>query len=79
MKTHLEDLFTALYESEINLEFSWVWDGGFDVRIGDRLNGFVAEKTFQNWPGVMQEIEEWIVPTVRAAYPSSYFARHLPR
>ena len=34
-----------IYDSEINVEIliSWLWDGGIEVRLGDRLNGFLAE------------------------------------
>ena len=40
------DLATELqkiYESEINVSISWVWDGGIDVRLGDVVNGFLAQ------------------------------------
>jgi hypothetical protein len=39
------DLATKLqkiYDSEINAEISLLWDGGIDVRLGDRMNGYVA-------------------------------------
>ena len=36
-----------IYDSEINVEVSWVWDGGIEVRLGDRLNGYVAEIMFR--------------------------------
>jgi hypothetical protein len=29
-----------IYASEINVEISWLWDGGIEVTLGDRLNGF---------------------------------------
>ena len=28
-----------IYDSEINVEISWLWDGGIEVRLGDHLNG----------------------------------------
>jgi hypothetical protein len=33
-----------IYDSEINAEISWFWDGGFTVRLGDKMNGFLAEE-----------------------------------
>lgn len=35
--------FQALYDSEINFAVSTFWDGGFDWKLGDDMNGFVAE------------------------------------
>jgi hypothetical protein len=35
----------ALYDSEINCSITTFWDGGFTVRLGDEMNGFVAEQT----------------------------------
>jgi hypothetical protein len=29
-----------LYDAEINFEISTFWDGGFDWRLGDHINGF---------------------------------------
>ena len=33
----LEEILSALYESEINASISWLWDGGIDVALGDEL------------------------------------------
>ena len=33
-----------IYDSELNIEISWLWDGGIDLRLGDRMNGFLAEE-----------------------------------
>ena len=42
MKTNFEKL-QDLYNSEINFEISTFWDGGFDWRLGDSMNGFSAK------------------------------------
>jgi hypothetical protein len=34
-----------IYDSEINLRIGWPWDGGIDVRLGDEMNGYLAEST----------------------------------
>jgi hypothetical protein len=35
-------IFQRLYDSEINFEVSGFYDAGFEVRLGDALNGFLA-------------------------------------
>lgn len=34
-----------LYASEINCSISCFWDNGWDVKLGDEMNGFKAEET----------------------------------
>jgi hypothetical protein len=36
-------ILQRLYDSEINFEVAGFCDAGFDVRLGDALNGFIAE------------------------------------
>jgi hypothetical protein len=36
------EILQRLYESEINAEISWQWDGGVDWRLGDDQNGWKA-------------------------------------
>ena len=33
-----------IYDSEINIRIGWLWDGGIDVRLGDEVNGSLAEE-----------------------------------
>ena len=40
----LGKVIDALYESEINCSVDTFWDGGYTVKLGDEMNGFVAEK-----------------------------------
>jgi hypothetical protein len=40
---NLEDVLQDLYDSEINVAISWLWDGGIDIGLGDELNGYVAD------------------------------------
>ena len=37
-----------IYDSEINIEISWLWDSGIDLRLGDCLNGYLAEENVQS-------------------------------
>jgi hypothetical protein len=39
----LATVLTSLYASELNCSISCIWDSGWDVKLGDELNGFVAE------------------------------------
>lgn len=70
----LEALFLsvqALYDSEINFEISTFWDGGYTAKLGDAMNGFVAEKSFDCLPVAMR----WLCNEAIAHYPDSEFAR----
>ena len=59
-----------LYHSEINFSVSTFWDGGFDVKLGDNTNGFVAESNFDRWGMV----EPWLIAQAVEHFPDSLFA-----
>jgi hypothetical protein len=42
----IETVMKRLYESEINCSIGSFWDNGWDVKLGDEMNGFVAEGNF---------------------------------
>jgi hypothetical protein len=61
-----------LYDSEINYAVSCLWDGGYDVRLGDDLNGYDAVVTgLQSW----HEVAQWLKDAAISLYPVSAFAR----
>lgn len=60
-----------LYHSEINASISWLWDGGFDVKLGDEMNGFVAEGSVRYWG----QVEPWLRDKAIEHFPESLFAR----
>ena len=61
-----------LYDSEINFSVSCFWDGGYDVKLGDPLNGWDAEVTgLHNW----HEVAHWLKEAAISLYPDSTFAR----
>jgi hypothetical protein len=37
-RINVEAILDDLYASEINVEISWLWDGGIDVKVGRRRN-----------------------------------------
>ena len=62
-----------VYESEINVSISWLWDGGFEVRLGDEVNGFLAEETFAHTAGILP----WLEEAIAHFYPDSTYTRSL--
>jgi DNA-directed RNA polymerase subunit RPC12/RpoP len=70
------DLATELqriYDSEINVEISWLWDDGIEVRLGDRMNGYLAEATVPS----VADILAWPQEAIAHFYPDSTYARGL--
>jgi hypothetical protein len=65
-----------IYDSEINVEItiSWLWDSGIQVRLGDHLNGFLAET---NIP-LVADILPWLQEAIAHFYPDSPYAKDLP-
>jgi hypothetical protein len=62
-----------IYDSEINVQIGWLWDGGMEVRLGDDVNGFVAEETFALVAGILP----WLQQAIAHFYPESSYARTL--
>jgi len=63
-------VFQRLYDSEINASISTFWDGGFDVKIGDEMNGFMAETNVASFA----EAEAWLEAEAKRLFPVSLFA-----
>jgi len=40
MSERWAETLQAMYDSEINFSISTFWDGGFDWKLGDAMNGF---------------------------------------
>lgn len=59
-----------LYNSEINFAVSTMWDGGFEVQIGDQVSGFKAKATFWHWG----QVEQWLTAEAIKHWPMSDFA-----
>lgn len=80
---NLSDILAGLYASEINCSILWLWDGGFDVKLGDEMNGWNAETTVTTTgSGVeaanvaLARAATWLVAQALYHYPQSAFARH---
>jgi hypothetical protein len=61
----------GLYESEINYTVSAFWDCGFRWKLGDDLNGFVAEGTAATFEQAVSELAQAAIEH----FPDSAFAR----
>jgi len=59
-----------IYDSEINIEIGWLWDGGIDVRLGDKMNGYLAEENVSS----VAEILPWLQEAIAHFYPTSTYA-----
>ena len=62
-----------IYDSEINIEIGWVWDGGIDVRLGDKINGYLAEENVKSVPDIIP----WLQEAIAHFYPQSEYAASL--
>jgi hypothetical protein len=62
-----------IYDSEINLRIGWFWDGGLEVRLGDDMNGYLAEETVKT----VTEIIPWLQEAIAHFYSESSYARSL--
>jgi hypothetical protein len=67
----LEEILSALYESEINASISWLWDGEINVALGDELSGYYAEAQVSTFA----EATAWLRDQACKHYPDSGFAR----
>lgn len=71
MTPNLLAVMLALYASEINIAVSCFWDGGWDVKLGDNMNGFKAEKNFDD----LDSAAPWLIDEAKRLYPTSEFAK----
>lgn len=87
---NLARVMQRLYDSEINVSISSMWDGGWDVKLGDEMNGFVAEASFHPSNGTspdtfdharswltLEDAAVWLDRAARDHYPESKYAKRL--
>jgi len=60
-----------LYDSEINFSIQTFWDGGFDVKLGDHMNGFSASTTVET----AEEIIDWLHISTIKHFPDSQYTK----
>jgi hypothetical protein len=59
-----------IYDSEINIRIGWVWDCRIEIRLGDDMNGYLAEETVKT----VAEIVPWPQEAIAHFYPGSSYA-----
>jgi hypothetical protein len=73
------DLATVLreiYANEIGYSLEAFYDAGIEVKLGDHMNGFAAERTFR--PEEFELIPRWLAEQACLHFPDSPFARRFP-
>lgn len=70
---NIADELQPIYDSEINIRISWLWDGGIDVWIGDDLNGYRAQDTVVS----VADIVPWLQEAIAHFYQNSTYAKTL--
>ena len=65
----LEQELQKIYDSEINLSISWMWDAGFDLKLGDEFGGFVEEGQARS----VADILPWFQEAIAKRYPTSQY------
>lgn len=66
----IEIVMKKLYNSEINCSISCFWDNGWDVKLGDDMNGFVAEGNFR----ILDEAADFLDREARKYFAESTYA-----
>jgi hypothetical protein len=54
-------------------ESVWLWDGGFEVGLGDKMNGYLAEENVET----AAEILPWLRDAIAHFFPQSAYAASL--
>ena len=79
-RANVAAILDDLYASEVNVEISWLWDGGVDakvarcginVKLGDPLNGYDGKGKVRS----MAEAAVWLRDHACQHYPDSECAR----
>ena len=69
-KCDLSAVLYELYGSEINVSISSFWDGGWEVKLGDEMNGFIATTNVKD----IFAAGQWLAEEAFVRYPDSKFA-----
>ena len=66
------EVLQAIYDSEINLQISWLWDAGIDWKIWDELNWWEYSWTDKDLDIAVVKIAKKCIEL----YPDSEFAKN---
>ncbi len=65
----LIEILKDLYASEINISISCFWDGGWNIALGDLINGWGAKVMLDD----LENAPEWIIENATRIWPKSDF------
>lgn len=68
----LEEELQKMYDAEINIEISWLFDGGINLKLGDELNGYVKA----GYCNKVAEIVPWFQAAIAECFPDSDYCRN---
>ncbi len=66
---NIENVLRRLHDSEINCSVSSL-DGGWDAKLGDQVNGFLATASFRT----LEESADFLDRKAKKHYPDSSYA-----
>jgi len=64
-------ILNMLYRSEINIHISTLWDGRYDVKLGDSMNGYQAEDNVETFLDCIEFLDR----EAQVHFPKSMFTR----
>ncbi len=67
----LHNILADAYANEINCGMSCFWDAGWEVWIGDDMNGYKAKETVTD----VTDAAHWLHTNIIKFYPDSAYAR----
>jgi hypothetical protein len=73
LSMNLQEAMMQLYWSEINCGVSSFWDGGWDVWIGDEMNGIKSKTGFDR--SNLHLAAVWLINEAVRLYPKSLLAQ----
>jgi hypothetical protein len=62
----LEEILKYAYDNETNIQINSFWDDGYEVKIGDEMNGYSHFENFDT-NGIC-EIADWIEISLKDRY-----------
>src|SRR4051812_43508548 len=65
----LEEELQKMYDSEINVTITWLWDGGIDVGLGNEFAGFHEE----GHVAMVTDVLPWLQNAIAKHYPESKY------
>ncbi len=67
----LNHVIQELYASKINCSISSFWDRGYEVKLGNQMNGFKDSESVDT----LEEAAIWLDAAARRHYPVSVYAK----